>query len=138
MKVAELQGLASSMGIGGTAKMRKGDLVEEAVDVTLPYDRRPAGARHPLTTIMERIEDVFARHGLTFEGAISDPMLGAYLLDQRRIRMLASLGAVMIWTFLSVAFGIGNPYGTGIIVYPTLAFTSALIFWRLYTHRVED
>ncbi|HRC16653.1 MAG TPA: transcription termination factor Rho [Phycicoccus elongatus] len=28
MKVAELQGLASSMGIGGTAKMRKGDLVE--------------------------------------------------------------------------------------------------------------
>jgi len=28
MKVAELQGLASSMGIGGTAKMRKGDLIE--------------------------------------------------------------------------------------------------------------
>ncbi|MFO0740912.1 MAG: DNA polymerase I [Labilithrix sp.] len=30
---------------------------------------------------LKRIEDVFARHGLTFEGAISDPMLGAYLLD---------------------------------------------------------
>ncbi|MFV0462577.1 MAG: transcription termination factor Rho [Nostocoides sp.] len=28
MKVAELQGLASSMGISGTAKMRKGDLVD--------------------------------------------------------------------------------------------------------------
>ena len=28
LKVAELQGLASSMGISGTAKMRKGDLVE--------------------------------------------------------------------------------------------------------------
>ena len=27
MKVAELQGLAASMGITGTAKMRKGDLV---------------------------------------------------------------------------------------------------------------
>ena len=26
-------------------------LVEETVDVTLPYDRRPAGARHPLTTL---------------------------------------------------------------------------------------
>ncbi|MFW6695482.1 phenylalanine--tRNA ligase subunit alpha [Streptomyces sp. MAR4 CNX-425] len=34
-------------------------LVEEAVDVTLPYDRTPAGARHPLTTLSERIEDIF-------------------------------------------------------------------------------
>ncbi|MCC5034132.1 phenylalanine--tRNA ligase subunit alpha [Streptomyces sp. WAC 00631] len=38
-------------------------LVEEAVDVTLPYDREPAGARHPLTTLMERIEDVFVAMG---------------------------------------------------------------------------
>ncbi len=38
-------------------------LVEEAVDVTLPYDRRPVGARHPLTTIQERIEDVFVAMG---------------------------------------------------------------------------
>jgi len=38
-------------------------LVEEAVDVTVPYDRRPVGARHPLTTIMERIEDVFVSMG---------------------------------------------------------------------------
>ncbi len=38
-------------------------LVEEAVDVTLPYSRRPPGARHPLTTIMERIEDVFVAMG---------------------------------------------------------------------------
>ncbi|MDT0449759.1 phenylalanine--tRNA ligase subunit alpha [Streptomyces hesseae] len=38
-------------------------LVEEAVDVTLPYDRVPAGARHPLTTIGERIEDVFVAMG---------------------------------------------------------------------------
>ncbi len=34
-------------------------LVEEAVDVTLPYDRTPGGARHPLTTLSERIEDIF-------------------------------------------------------------------------------
>ncbi|WBB60374.1 phenylalanine--tRNA ligase subunit alpha [Streptomyces sp. WMMC500] len=34
-------------------------LVEEAVDVTLPYDRTPAGARHPLTTLSERVEDIF-------------------------------------------------------------------------------
>src|SRR6476619_4749332 len=38
-------------------------LVEEAVDVTLPTDRRPAGARHPLTTIMERLEDIFIAMG---------------------------------------------------------------------------
>ncbi|MFC5723215.1 phenylalanine--tRNA ligase subunit alpha [Streptomyces gamaensis] len=38
-------------------------LVEEAVDVTLPHDRTPAGARHPLTTLCERIEDVFVAMG---------------------------------------------------------------------------
>jgi phenylalanyl-tRNA synthetase alpha chain len=38
-------------------------LVEERVDVTLPTDRRPAGARHPLTTVMELISDVFLDMG---------------------------------------------------------------------------
>ncbi|RZS89349.1 phenylalanyl-tRNA synthetase alpha subunit [Motilibacter rhizosphaerae] len=38
-------------------------LVEEAVDVTLPYDRAPLGARHPLTTVAERIVDVFVAMG---------------------------------------------------------------------------
>jgi len=38
-------------------------LVEEAVDVTLPVDRAPLGARHPLTTLMERICDVFIAMG---------------------------------------------------------------------------
>ncbi|CAB4994373.1 MAG: phenylalanine--tRNA ligase subunit alpha [Actinobacteria bacterium] len=38
-------------------------LLEESVDVTLPYDRRPAGARHPLTTITERVADVFTSMG---------------------------------------------------------------------------
>jgi phenylalanyl-tRNA synthetase alpha chain len=38
-------------------------LVEEAVDVTLPGDRRPRGARHPLTTLMERIADLFVGMG---------------------------------------------------------------------------
>ncbi len=38
-------------------------LVEEAVDVTLPYDRRPAGARHPMTTFADRIADVFTALG---------------------------------------------------------------------------
>jgi len=38
-------------------------LIEEAVDVTLPTDRVPPGARHPLTTIMELISDVFVDMG---------------------------------------------------------------------------
>ncbi len=38
-------------------------LREETVDVTLPWDRRPRGARHPLTTITERISDVFVAMG---------------------------------------------------------------------------
>jgi phenylalanyl-tRNA synthetase alpha chain len=38
-------------------------LVEEAVDVTVPTDRRLLGARHPLSTTMERLEDVFVAMG---------------------------------------------------------------------------
>jgi phenylalanyl-tRNA synthetase alpha chain len=38
-------------------------LVEEAVDVTLPWDRVARGARHPLTTLSERIADVFVAMG---------------------------------------------------------------------------
>ena len=38
-------------------------LVEERVDVTLPWDRRPRGARHPLTTLMEHMSDLFIGMG---------------------------------------------------------------------------
>ncbi|WP_439648746.1 phenylalanine--tRNA ligase subunit alpha [Herbidospora daliensis] len=38
-------------------------LVEETVDVTLPWDRAPRGARHPLTTLQERIADCFVAMG---------------------------------------------------------------------------
>jgi len=38
-------------------------LAEEAVDVTLPWDRTPRGARHPLTQISEHIVDVFVAMG---------------------------------------------------------------------------
>ncbi|MCU1686298.1 MAG: phenylalanine--tRNA ligase subunit alpha [Amycolatopsis sp.] len=38
-------------------------LRDEAVDVTLPWDRVVQGARHPVTTISERIEDVFVAMG---------------------------------------------------------------------------
>ncbi|XVU23174.1 phenylalanine--tRNA ligase subunit alpha [Actinoplanes sp. CA-054009] len=38
-------------------------LVQERVDVTLPWDRAPRGARHPLTTLMEHMGDLFAGMG---------------------------------------------------------------------------
>ena len=38
-------------------------LREETVDVTLPYDREPAGSRHPISTVMARIEDIFVAMG---------------------------------------------------------------------------
>jgi len=38
-------------------------LAEERVDVTLPWDRRPRGARHPLATLMEHIADLFVGMG---------------------------------------------------------------------------
>ena len=38
-------------------------LAEETVDVSLPFDRTPRGARHPITQIGERIADVFVAMG---------------------------------------------------------------------------
>jgi phenylalanyl-tRNA synthetase alpha chain len=38
-------------------------LVTEAVDVTLPGGRSPAGARHPVTTLADRLSDVFVAMG---------------------------------------------------------------------------
>jgi phenylalanyl-tRNA synthetase alpha chain len=38
-------------------------LAEETVDVTLPWDRTPRGARHPITMMSERISDIFVAMG---------------------------------------------------------------------------
>jgi phenylalanyl-tRNA synthetase alpha chain len=38
-------------------------LVAEAIDVTLPSQRRPVGARHPVTVIAEQVADVFVAMG---------------------------------------------------------------------------
>ncbi|MFN8126996.1 MAG: phenylalanine--tRNA ligase subunit alpha [Candidatus Nanopelagicales bacterium] len=38
-------------------------LLTETVDVTKSYDRDPSGARHPLTTIQERMADIFVAMG---------------------------------------------------------------------------
>ena len=38
-------------------------LIAERVDVTLPWDVEPVGARHPLTTIQEHVADIFVAMG---------------------------------------------------------------------------
>src|SRR6201994_1793070 len=38
-------------------------LLTETVDVTLPWDRHPAGARHPVTMAADRLSDVFVAMG---------------------------------------------------------------------------
>jgi phenylalanyl-tRNA synthetase alpha chain len=45
------------------AEQEKRMLAEETVDVTLPWDRTPQGARHPLTTLQELVGDVFVAMG---------------------------------------------------------------------------
>jgi phenylalanyl-tRNA synthetase alpha chain len=45
------------------ADQEKRMLAEETVDVTLPWDRTPQGARHPLTTLQELVGDVFVAMG---------------------------------------------------------------------------
>jgi phenylalanyl-tRNA synthetase alpha chain len=38
-------------------------LVDEAVDVTLPWDPTPPGGRHPMTLVQERVADIFIGMG---------------------------------------------------------------------------
>jgi phenylalanyl-tRNA synthetase alpha chain len=52
-------------------------LAEETVDVTLPWDRRPRGARHPITQVAETIADVFV--GMGWEVAEGPEVESAWL-----------------------------------------------------------
>jgi phenylalanyl-tRNA synthetase alpha chain len=60
---AAIQARYDARALELTAERERRVLAEETVDVTLPWDRRPRGARHPLTTLMERIGDLFVGMG---------------------------------------------------------------------------
>ncbi|CRK56287.1 Phenylalanyl-tRNA synthetase alpha chain [Alloactinosynnema sp. L-07] len=66
-RVNEAQGLISAAfderRVALQAERDERVLREEGVDVTLPWDRTPRGARHPLTTLSERVADVFVGMG---------------------------------------------------------------------------
>jgi phenylalanyl-tRNA synthetase alpha chain len=60
---AAIQARYDARAVELAAERERRVLAEETVDVTLPWDRRPRGARHPLTTLMERIGDLFVGMG---------------------------------------------------------------------------
>ena len=72
-KAAAGRGIGQARGrVNGALATREAELVaerdarvlaEETVDVTLPYDRRPSGSPHPISTMMSRIGDVFVAMG---------------------------------------------------------------------------
>jgi phenylalanyl-tRNA synthetase alpha chain len=60
---AAIQSTFDSRRVELEADLARRVLAQEKVDVTLPGDRRPRGARHPLTTLMERVSDLFVGMG---------------------------------------------------------------------------
>ena len=59
----EVQAALEARAIELAAERDARVLIDEAVDVTLPSDRRVDGARHPLTTIQELFADIFVAMG---------------------------------------------------------------------------
>ncbi|HWB38464.1 MAG TPA: phenylalanine--tRNA ligase subunit alpha, partial [Rugosimonospora sp.] len=60
---AAIQSRFDARAVELAAEQARRVLAEETVDVTLPWDRHPRGARHPLSTLMERIGDLFVGMG---------------------------------------------------------------------------
>jgi phenylalanyl-tRNA synthetase alpha chain len=63
---AARRAVSEALAARQTALERERDervLVEEAVDVSLPWDRVAPGARHPLSTLSERVADLFLAMG---------------------------------------------------------------------------
>lgn len=67
MRVGQARGAVNKALAGRTAILEQEHettaLAAEAVDVTLPWDLAPVGARHPLTTIQDTVSDIFVAMG---------------------------------------------------------------------------
>lgn len=66
-RVGQARGAISQVLAARTAELEDAEeeraLVNESVDVTLPWDINPIGARHPITTLSEHIADIFVSMG---------------------------------------------------------------------------
>ena len=67
MRVGRARGAVNQAIAARQAELEAADeermLAEEGVDVTLPWDRRPRGARHPITMMSDKVADVFVAMG---------------------------------------------------------------------------
>jgi phenylalanyl-tRNA synthetase alpha chain len=88
-------------------------LVEETVDVTLPTDRSPAGARHPLTTGSELIADIFVAMG--WEVA-EGPVLEAEWLNFDALNLGPDHPARTMQDTFWTAAADGSEEGTGVVL----------------------
>ena len=84
-------------------------LVTEAVDVTLPWDQVPPGARHPVTTLADRLSDVFVAMG--YEVA-EGPEVEAEWYNFDALNMLPDHPARDAQDTIFIAPGEGSPAGT--------------------------
>jgi phenylalanyl-tRNA synthetase alpha chain len=85
-------------------------LVTEKVDVTLPFDRTPAGARHPITLTADQLADVFVAMG--YEVA-DGPEVEAEWYNFDALNIPADHPAREMQDTLFVAAPEGAPEGTG-------------------------
>jgi phenylalanyl-tRNA synthetase alpha chain len=88
-------------------------LAEERVDVTLPWDRLPRGARHPLTTLTDRIADVFV--GMGYEVA-EGPELEAEWLNFDALNIGRDHPARTMMDTFFVAGGVGQEEDSGLVL----------------------
>jgi phenylalanyl-tRNA synthetase alpha chain len=90
-------------------------LAEERVDVTLPSDRRPRGARHPLTTLMETISDLFV--GMGYEVAEGPEVeLEWTNFDALNIPPDHPARGLMDTFYIAAARTAGDPAGSGLVL----------------------
>ncbi|MEN3306791.1 MAG: phenylalanyl-tRNA synthetase alpha chain [Micromonosporaceae bacterium] len=103
---AAVQAAFEARGDQLAAEREQRVLAEEAVDVTLPWDRHPRGARHPLTTLMERIGDLFV--GMGYEVAEGPEVeLEWYNFDALNIAPDHPARGLMDTFFIAAAGGAG-------------------------------
>lgn len=88
-------------------------LAEERVDVTLPWDRLPRGARHPITTLTDRIADTFV--GMGYEVA-EGPELEAEWLNFDALNIGRDHPARTMMDTFFVAGGPGQDEESGLVL----------------------
>jgi phenylalanyl-tRNA synthetase alpha chain len=84
-------------------------LITERVDVTLPYDRQPVGARHPVSMIGDKLADVFVAMGYE---VVEGPEVEAEWYNFDALNFMPDHPAREMQDTLFIAPPDGSPEGT--------------------------